>query len=129
MRIFLYKCIMELKNVCVMCAFLTKIMRDFPFLCANCALRGPNIITADQQDHSLLIVNSNTVYSGYSGHFYSGHSDRVATFPGTKYIYTVTAMDTVSMNRPIMHNLVLKDRTFKILMAESALVVLNPSDK
>ena len=21
-------------------------MRDFPFLCANCALRGPNIITA-----------------------------------------------------------------------------------
>ena len=28
-----------------------------------------------------------TVYSGYSGHAYSGHSDRVASFPGTKYIY------------------------------------------
>ena len=29
-----------------------------------------------------------TVYSGYSGHVYtcSGHSDIVATFPGTKYI-------------------------------------------
>ena len=45
MRIFLYKCIMELKNGCAICAFLTKIMGDFPFLCANCALRGPNIIT------------------------------------------------------------------------------------
>ena len=45
MRIFLYKCIMELNNGCAICAFLTKIMRDFPFLCANCALRGPNIIT------------------------------------------------------------------------------------
>ena len=29
-----------------------------------------------------------TVYSGYSGHIYSGHSDKVATFPGTKYIYS-----------------------------------------
>ena len=27
------------------------------------------------------------MYSGYSGHVYSGHSDIVATFPGTKYIY------------------------------------------
>ena len=27
-----------------------------------------------------------TVYSGYSGHVYSGHSDIVATFPGTKNI-------------------------------------------
>ena len=26
------------------------------------------------------------MYSGYSGHVYSGHSDIVATFPGTKYI-------------------------------------------
>ena len=30
-----------------------------------------------------------TVYSGYSGHIYSGHSDKVATFPGTKYIYSI----------------------------------------
>ena len=30
-----------------------------------------------------------TVYSGYSGHVYSGHSDIVATFPGTKYIYSI----------------------------------------
>ena len=29
-----------------------------------------------------------TVYSGYSGHVYSGHSDIVATFPVTKYIYS-----------------------------------------
>ena len=29
-----------------------------------------------------------TVYSGYSGHVYRGHSDIVATFPGTKYIYS-----------------------------------------
>ena len=30
-----------------------------------------------------------TVYSEYSGHIYSGHSDKVATFPGTKYIYSI----------------------------------------
>ena len=30
-----------------------------------------------------------TVYSGYSDHAYSGHSDRVASFPGTKYIYSI----------------------------------------
>ena len=30
-----------------------------------------------------------TVYSGYSGHIYSGHSDKVATFPGTKYIDSI----------------------------------------
>ena len=29
------------------------------------------------------------MYSGYSGHIYSGHSDIVATFPGTKYIYSI----------------------------------------
>ena len=29
------------------------------------------------------------MYSGYSGHGYSGHSDKVATFPGTKYIYSI----------------------------------------
>ena len=27
------------------------------------------------------------MYSGYSGHVYSGHSDIVTTFPGTTYIY------------------------------------------
>ena len=31
-------------------------------------------------------MNGNTVYSGYSGHVYSGHSDIVAIFPGTKCI-------------------------------------------
>ena len=30
-----------------------------------------------------------TVYSGYSGHIYGGQSDIVATFPGTKYIYSI----------------------------------------
>ena len=34
---------------CENCAFLTLEMRDFPFLCANCALRGPNLITAPAQ--------------------------------------------------------------------------------
>ena len=29
------------------------------------------------------------MYSGYSGHVYSGHSDIVATFPGTKSIYSI----------------------------------------
>ena len=36
-----------------------------------------------------VLIVSNTVYSGYSGHVYSGQSDIVATFPGTKYIYPV----------------------------------------
>ena len=31
----------------------------------------------------------NTVYSGYSGHIYSGHLDIVATFPGTKSNYSI----------------------------------------
>ena len=30
-----------------------------------------------------------TVYARYSGHIHSGHSDIVATFPGTKYIYSL----------------------------------------
>ena len=30
-----------------------------------------------------------TVYSGYSGHVYSGLSDIVATLPGTKYINSI----------------------------------------
>ena len=29
------------------------------------------------------------MYSGYSGHVDSGHWDIVATFPGTKYIYSI----------------------------------------
>ena len=32
---------------------------------------------------------SSTVYSGYSGHIYSGHSDKVATIPGTKCMYSI----------------------------------------
>ena len=30
-----------------------------------------------------------TVYSGYSGHIYSGHLGKVVTIPGTKYIYSI----------------------------------------
>ena len=30
-----------------------------------------------------------TVYSRYSGHIYNGHLGKVATFPGTKYIYSI----------------------------------------
>ena len=35
--------------------------------------------------------DDDTLYSGYSGHVYSGHSDIhvLATFPGTKYIYSI----------------------------------------
>ena len=29
------------------------------------------------------------MYSGYSGHVYSDHSDIVATFPGTKCIHSI----------------------------------------
>ena len=45
MRVFLYKAIIELKYGCEICAFIPLIMRNFPFLCAICVLRGPNIIT------------------------------------------------------------------------------------
>ena len=39
-----------------------------------------------------------TVYSGYSGHVYSGHSDIVATFPGTKCIhYIIFRSDIVAI--------------------------------
>ena len=38
---------------------------------------------------TLVVYHNNTVYFGYSGHVYSGHSDIVATFPGTKYIYSI----------------------------------------
>ena len=48
-------------------------------------------------NHVLCEINSITeylgvctVYSRYSGHVYSGHSDIVATFPGTKYIYSIS---------------------------------------
>ena len=40
-----------------------------------------------------------TVYSGYSGHVYSGHSDKVATFPGTKSIYSFIFRLDIVANR------------------------------
>ena len=40
-----------------------------------------------------------TVYSGYSGHVYSGHSDIVATFPGTKYIHSIIFRSDIVANR------------------------------
>ena len=40
-----------------------------------------------------------TVYSGYSGHVYNGHSDIVATFPGTKYIYSIIFRSDIVANR------------------------------
>ena len=45
MRDFLYISINELEYGCEIRAFIHKIMRNFLFKCANCALRGPNIIT------------------------------------------------------------------------------------
>ena len=42
--------------------------------------------------------SKNTVYSGYSGHVYSGHSDIVATFPGTQYISTIIFRSDVVAN-------------------------------
>ena len=33
-----------------------------------------------------------TVWSGYSGHLYSGHSDIVANLPGAKYIHHIVFM-------------------------------------
>ena len=46
-----------------------------------------------------LTVHTHTVYSGYSGHVYSGQSDIVATFPGTKYIYSVIFRSDIVANR------------------------------
>ena len=40
-----------------------------------------------------------TVYSEYSGHVYSDHSDIVATFPGTKYIYSIIFQSDIVANR------------------------------
>ena len=43
--------------------------------------------------------SSSTVYSGYSGHVYSDHSDIVATFPGNKYIYSIIFRSDIVANR------------------------------
>ena len=40
-----------------------------------------------------------TVYSGCSGHVYSGHSDIVANFPGTKYIYFIIFRSDIVANQ------------------------------
>ena len=44
-------------------------------------------------------TNCYTVYSGYSGHVYSGHSDVVATFPGTKSIFSIIFRSDIVPNR------------------------------
>ena len=49
------------------------------------------------QDY-LNIDKHTTVYSGYSGHVYSGHSDIVATSPRTKYIYSIIFMSDIVAN-------------------------------
>ena len=46
-----------------------------------------------------LDFDDSTVYSKYSGHFYSGHSDIVATFPGTKYIHSIIFRSDIVANR------------------------------
>ena len=46
-----------------------------------------------------VIVLGNTVYSGYSGHVYSGHSDIVATFSGTKSIYSIIFRSDIVASR------------------------------
>ena len=51
-----------------------------------------------------MYIHTYTVYSGYSGHVYSGHvysghSDMVATFPGTKYIYSIIFRSDIVANR------------------------------
>ena len=40
-----------------------------------------------------------TVYSGYSGHVNSGHSDIAASFTGTKYIYSIIFRSDIVANR------------------------------
>ena len=45
------------------------------------------------------IQGGDTVYSGYNGHDYSGHSDIVATFPVTKYIYSIIFRSDIVANR------------------------------
>ena len=39
------------------------------------------------------------MYSGYSGHVYSGHSDIVATLPGTKYINSIIFRSDIVANQ------------------------------
>ena len=39
------------------------------------------------------------MYSGYSGHVYSGHSDIVATLPGTTYIYSIIFRSDIVANQ------------------------------
>ena len=39
------------------------------------------------------------MYSGYSGHVDSGQSDIVATFPGTKYIYSIIFRSDIVANQ------------------------------
>ena len=47
------------------------------------------LLNYDKPFDIVFIIYLCTVFSGYSGHVYSGHSDIVATFPGTKYIYSI----------------------------------------
>ena len=51
------------------------------------------------RESPVSILKVNTVYSGYSGHVYSGHSDIVATFPGTKYIYSIIFRSDIVASR------------------------------
>ena len=55
MRNFLYISINELEYGCEICAFIHKIMRNFLFKCANCALRGPNIITGSTSNFQSVL--------------------------------------------------------------------------
>ena len=48
---------------------------------------------------SWLVLIPYTVYSGYSGHVYSGRSDIVATFPGTKSIYSIIFRSDIVTNQ------------------------------
>ena len=42
------------------------------------------------------------MYSGYSDHVYSGHLDIVATFSGTKYIYSIIFRSDIVANQIII---------------------------
>ena len=44
-------------------------------------------------------IFSTTLYSRYSNHVYSDYSDIVATFPGTKYIYSIIFRSDIVANR------------------------------
>ena len=48
---------------------------------------------------SSLIETIVTVFSGYSGHVYSGHSDIVVPFPGTRYIYSIIFRSDIVASR------------------------------